>query len=125
MRYIAIVALLAVAQYYFFGVQVSRARHRYGVHAPATSGHVMFERALRVQVNTLEQLVVFLPVLFIAGHYWPPAWAAGIGLVYLGGRVLFWRRYMQAPETRAIGFLLTVIPIFALMALGLAGALLD
>ncbi|MBL8337416.1 MAG: MAPEG family protein, partial [Rhodoferax sp.] len=100
-----------------------RARTQYGVKPPAMAGHAMFERALRVQMNTLEQLACFLPCLLIAGQYWPGAVVAGIGAVYLVGRQLYRQRYVADPATRGSGFLLTVLPTFVLFALGIIGAL--
>jgi len=86
MHYVDLVAVLAVAQFVFFGVLVGQARGRYGVKAPAVTGHELFERTYRVQMNTLELLVAFLPLLFIAGKYWPQAWVAAVGAVFLMGR---------------------------------------
>ncbi|UOO76837.1 MAPEG family protein [Neisseria sp. Dent CA1/247] len=122
MNFIHIIALLALIQYLFFGILVGRARAKYGINAPAVSGNEHFERAFRIQANTLEQLVVFLPALFIAAHYWQPTVIALIGVVYLIGRFLYWRAYTADPQTRAVGFLLTVLPTFILILAGLAGA---
>ena len=123
MNFIDLVALLAVAQLVFFSVLVGRARGRYGVKAPAVSGHEMFERAWRVQMNTLELMVAFLPALLIAATYWPPHYVAGVGAVYLVGRMLYWRSYVAAPATRGLGFALSMFPILALLIGGIAGAL--
>lgn len=115
MNYVDLVAVLAVAQLIFFGVLVGSARGRYGVAAPAVSGHEMFERAYRVQMNTLELIVAFLPAMFIAGKYWPEAYVAGAGAVYLAGRLIYWRSYVTAPASRGVGFALSMIPILALL----------
>ncbi len=123
MNHVDLVALLAVAQLVFFGVLVGRARGRYGVKAPATSGHEGFERAYRVQMNTLELMVAFLPALFIAAKYWPPTWVAVAGAVYLVGRLVYWRSYTAAPASRGLGFALSMMPILALVIGGIAGAL--
>ena len=123
MNPVHLIALLAVAQFFAFGVLVGRARGQYGVKAPAVTGHEMFERALRVQMNTLEQMAVFLPCLLIAGQYWSGALVAGIGAVYLVGRQLYRQRYVADPTRRGLGFLLTVLPSFVLFTLGLIGAL--
>jgi glutathione S-transferase len=123
MNPVHLIALLAVAQFFAFGVLVGRARGQYGVKAPAVTGHEMFERALRVQMNTLEQLAAFLPCLLIAGQYWSGTLVAGIGVVYLAGRLLYRQRYVADPTSRGFGFLLTVLPTFALFTLGLIGAL--
>ena len=123
MHPIHIVALLAVMQFFYFGAKVGRARAQYGIKAPAVTGHEMFERAYRVQMNTLEQLVGFLPALLIAGAYWPQAVVAAIGAVYLIGRALYRHQYMQDPARRAPGFTLTVLPTAILLLAGLVGAI--
>ena len=81
---------------------MGRARGRYGVKAPAVTGHEGFERAYRVQMNTLELLVALLPALYVAGHYWSPALVAGTGAVYLVGRLLYARAYLRDPSGNKI-----------------------
>src|SRR5690606_38542793 len=103
------------AQLVFFSVLVGRARGLYGVKAPAVAGHEMFERAYRVQMNTLELMVAFLPVLYVAAKYWPPPWVAGVGAVYLVGRMIYWRSSSAARASRALGFALSMIPVMALL----------
>ncbi|PMR71647.1 MAPEG family protein [Halomonas heilongjiangensis] len=122
MNYVHIVAVLAVLQFFLFGILVGRARAKYGIKAPATSGNEHFERAFRVHMNTLEQLIGFLPALLIAGLYWPNTIIAGIGVVYLVGRFLYRQLYIADPAKRGPGFLLTVIPTFTLLAAALVGA---
>jgi glutathione S-transferase len=124
MHFVDIVALLALLQFFVFAGLVGRARGKYGVHAPAVTGHEMFERAYRVQMNTLELLVLFLPGLYIAAKYWPSVYVAGCGVVYLVGRVLYQQAYMSAPAKRGPGFLLSIAPCLALLIAGLAGAVL-
>ena len=123
MNLVHLVALVAVGQFFAFGILVGRARVRYGVKPPAVTGHEQFERAFRAQMNTLEQLAGFLPSLFIASQYWPNAVVAGIGAVYLVGRFLYRHMYVIDPQRRQAGFLLTVIPTGVLMILGLVGIL--
>lgn len=123
MNPVHVVAVLAVIQYLVFAALVGRARVRHGVKAPATSGPEPFERCYRVQMNTLEQLVAFLPALLLAGIYWPSALIAAIGAVYLVGRQLYRQHYLGDPRRRAPGFILTVLPTFALLIAALAGAL--
>ncbi len=124
MHYVELVALLAVAQYLFFGAMVGRARGRYGVKAPAVTGHEGFERAYRVQMNTLELMVALLPALFVAARFWPASWVAGIGAVYLLGRFVYWRAYVGNPASRALGFMLSMLPVIVLLLMALAGAVL-
>lgn len=124
MQYVYIVALLAVAQYFVFGVLVGKARGQYGVKAPAVTGNEHFERAFRVQMNTLEQLVVFLPSLLIAAQFWSGPLVSGLGSVYLVGRAIYRQAYVADPRRRSLGFILTVLPSIVLMLMGLAGAVL-
>ncbi len=120
-HWISLIAALAVAQFLFFTVLVGRARGKYGVKAPAVTGHEGFERMYRVQMNTLELLVMFLPLLFLAGRYAPAAWVSGLGAVYLLGRLIYWRAYVGNPAKRGLGFILSVFPILFLLLLTLAG----
>jgi uncharacterized membrane protein YecN with MAPEG domain len=124
MIYIHIVATLAIIQFFIFGILVGRARAKYGIKAPAISGNEGFERAFRVQMNTLEQLAGFLPALFIAAQYWPPMAVAAIGVVYLLGRIVYRRSYLNDPTKRQLGFLMTVVPTFILLGASLIGAVL-
>ena len=124
MTYIHIIATLAVVQYFMFGILVGRARAKYGVKAPAISGNESFERAFRVQMNTLEQLAGFLPAMFIAAQYWPAKAVAAVGVVYLLGRIVYWRSYLNDPTKRQLGFLITVVPTFILLGASLVGAVL-
>jgi len=121
MNYVDMVAILAIIQFLFFSSMVGRARQRYGVKAPAVSGHEMFERAYRVQMNTLELLIAFLPALLIATKYWPQSWVAVVGAVYLIGRFIYWRSYTADPASRALGFALSMLPVLALIIMAVAG----
>lgn len=121
MVWIEAVTLLALLQYLYFGAQVGKARGRYGVRAPAVSGDEMFERVYRVQMNTLELLVAFLPALWLAARHAPAGWVAAIGLVYLVGRAMYSRAYTRAPGSRSLGFGLSLGPIVVLMLVALAG----
>ncbi len=122
MNYVHIIVLLAIIQLIFFGVLVGQARGKYGVKAPAMVGNEHFERAVRVQMNTLEQLVCFVPAVLIASAYWPQGYVAAAGAVYLVGRFIYWRAYVSDPAKRALGFLLTALPTLLLIAAGLIGA---
>lgn len=124
MNAVHIIALLAVCQFIMFGVLVGQARTKFGVKAPAVTGHEQFERVFRVQMNTLEQLVCFLPALLIAASYWPQMYVAGIGAVYLLGRWMYWRSYVKTPSTRGLGFVLTLLPTSVLIVAGLVGAVI-
>jgi hypothetical protein len=115
MPYVAIVTVIALLQFFWFGWQVGVARGKYNIAAPAVSGNEMFERVFRVHMNTLEQLVVFLPALWIFASYISPLWAAGIGAVFIVGRALYARSYVKDPKSRSAGFALTALPELALL----------
>lgn len=123
MAWIELITVLALIQYLVFGALVGRARGRYGVKAPATTGHEVFERTYRVQMNTLETLVVFLPALWLAARYWSPAWVAAVGAVYLLGRLVYARSYIANPASRSMGYLLSMLPTMALLLATLVGVL--
>ncbi|MDO4905118.1 MAG: MAPEG family protein [Lautropia sp.] len=117
------VAILAVVQYLYFGFLVGKARSKYHIKPPAVGGNEHFERALRVQLNTLEQLVAFLPALYIAAYYWSNWIVLPLGILYLVGRMFYQTSYTTTPDSRAPGFLLTVVPTMLLLAFGLLGVL--
>ena len=95
---------------------VGRGRHKYGVAAPAVAGHPAFERLYRVQMNTLEWAVMTLPCLWIAAAYVSDALAAGLGGLWLLGRVAYALAYAADPAKRARGF---IVGALAFGALGL------
>lgn len=123
MNLLDLITVLALTQFLFFGTRVGRARSLYGVKAPAVTGHEMFERAYRVQMNTLELLVILLPALYLSARYWSPLWSALAGAVYIVGRFVYWRAYTANPASRGLGFLLSVGPIFTVMVMTLVGAI--
>jgi uncharacterized MAPEG superfamily protein len=122
MAYVDIVTALALFQFMVFGIKVGGARGKYGVRAPAVTGNEIFERCFRVQQNTLEQLVVFIPGLYLFGRYVNPLWGAGLGVVYLIGREIYSATYVKDPEKRSLGFGLTAFPTVILLLGGLIGA---
>lgn len=124
MVWIEIVTVLALLQYLFFGALVGRARYRYDVMAPAITGHEAFERLYRVQMNTLEQLIAFLPGLWLAAHYWSPAWMAAVGAFFLVGRQMYLQSYTRTPAKRSLGYALSFFPTVLLLLAGLAGAVM-
>ncbi len=124
MAYVDIVTALALLQFIGFGIQVARARGRYGVKAPAITGNDRFERYFRVQQNTLESLVVFVPSLFLFSRYSNPLWAAGLGVIYLVGRQVYAAAYVKDPAKRSAGYGLTMVPVLVLIAGGLIGAVM-
>ena|ERR1700761_1335003 len=119
----AAVTVLSVMLGIYAMMLVGRMRGKHGVEAPAMTGAPEFERAVRVQMNTLEQFVLFLPVLWLATIY--PSFsgylAPGLGFVWLIGRVLYSSGYMAAPAKRSAGFLIAGIATIALLVLSIIG----
>jgi uncharacterized membrane protein YecN with MAPEG domain len=100
----ALVTLLALGVYLGMIIGAGRARGKYKIAAPATTGDPTFERHFRVHMNTLESLPVFLPSLWLFASYWGDPWAAGIGAFWTIGRLLYWASYVRDPKTRSAGF---------------------
>jgi hypothetical protein len=105
----------------YFGFAVGKAREKYGVKAPATTGNEMFERYFRVQMNTLEQLIVFIPSIVLFAWYIEPRVAATAGLFFVIGRVWYFREYVRDPSKRTAAFLLSSLPLLFLLLGGLGG----
>jgi glutathione S-transferase len=122
MPYVDIVTALAILQFIVFGFRVGAARGKYGVRAPAITGHETFERQFRVQQNTLESLIALLPGLYLFARYFSPYIAAALGVVYLVGRELYAFTYVKEPAKREVGYGMTFLPIVILIAGGLIGA---
>lgn len=120
-HFTALVTLLAIAFYLFVTINVSRVRSRTGIKVPATSGHPDFERAFRIQANTLEWMPIFLPALWLFAVYIGDAAAAGLGAVWVIGRVIYFVGYSKAAAKRGPGFMIQAIAAMALWA-GALGA---
>lgn len=125
MALVAVVIALAVLEFLIFGMLVGRARVRCGVQPPATTGHPVFERYFRVQQNTMEQLVVFIPSVWLFGLYVSPLWAAGLGVLFVIGRTLYLTGYVEEPRKRFAGFGLSFLPNVILALGALVGAVLS
>jgi uncharacterized MAPEG superfamily protein len=124
MNLVAAVAALALIEYIVIQSLTGRARGKYGVKAPATTGDPTFERYYRVQMNTIEQLVVFLPSLFLFATYVSTGIAAILGLVFIVARAIYAKSYVEDPEKRGLGFGLGFAATAVLVLGGLIGALL-
>ena len=122
MPYVHIVILLALVEFFYFSLLVGKARSRYNVPAPATAGNEMFERYFRVHMNTLELLVLFIPSILLFGQYFSPYVAAGLGVVFLIGRLVYLSAYVKEPKKREVGFGLSVVPIMILVIGAIIGA---
>jgi glutathione S-transferase len=122
MEPVAVVIVLALVQYIAFGMLVAWARGKYGVKAPAVTGHETFDRYFRVHQNTLELLVAFVPAIWLFGMYVDPTWAALLGLVFVVARMLYLRGYVTDPAKREVGFTLSILSVLVLLVGALWGA---
>jgi len=114
----AVITLLNILLLLWVAGGTGRARAKYGVTAPATTGNPMFERAFRVQMNTLENTVIFLPALWLAAIYSSPLLAGAAGLVWLVGRVVYALAYLRDPARRGMGFGISLLGFFVLLVAG-------
>ena len=120
MRHMSLVSLavvLALLEYAILGLLVGQARGKYKVPAPATTGDPIFERYFRVHQNTMEQLVVFVPAMFIFAAYVNGLVAAALGLLFVIARAIYARGYISNPEKRASGAAITFI-VNAILVVG-------
>lgn len=108
------VTLLTLLLLFATGANVGRARGRYGIKAPATSGHEMFDRAFRIQMNTLENTVLVLPALWLCAIYVGDRWAGVIGLAWLLARLWYALAYQKDPAKRGPAFGLSFAAFAAL-----------
>lgn len=100
------VTLAALALYTLLLARVGQMRGKHKIEAPAMTGHPEFERAARVQANTLENLVPFLAALWLCAVAWAPMPAAVLGMVWIVGRALYALGYSRDPKSRGLGFLI-------------------
>jgi hypothetical protein len=113
-RWPALVTLGTVVLLFMMAVNVGRARGKYRIDAPATTGNADFERVFRVQMNTQESALMFLPALWIYAAFMSEVWAAAFGVVWLASRVWYAIAYQQAAARRGPAFGLSVLAIAVL-----------
>lgn len=111
MELLAIITVLILIQTLFFGFEVGKARGKYKIKAPAVSGDEMFDRHYRIHQNTIEQIVIFIPSLWLFGYFVHMNIGASLGLLFLIGRFIFRSAYLKDPASREIGFILGFLPI--------------
>jgi uncharacterized membrane protein YecN with MAPEG domain len=119
----ALVVVLNVLLLIFVTGMVGRARGRYGVRAPATTGDEGFERVFRAQMNTVESTVLFLPILWLGSTYGSPLVAGVAGLVWVAARFWYALAYAQAAKKRSAGFLISTAAAVVIFVSGCWGLL--
>jgi glutathione S-transferase len=119
----AVVTVLALLMYFWTGFGVARMRGKHNIVAPSITGHPEFDRAYRVQLNTLEYLVIFLPLLWLSNAYFQmlPLLTGALGLVWIVGRIVYALAYQAEPSKRSTGFLISGIALLGLLITTIIG----
>lgn len=123
MAWVHAAIVLALIEFFVFGGLVGKARVTFKVDAPAITGHPVFERYYRVHYNTMEQLICFVPGMLLFALYISEIAAAILGLLFIVGRIVYFRGYIADPGKRGAGFGLSALPVMILLLGGLGGAL--
>ena len=119
--YIALVTILTVLLMFATAFMVGRARGKFAIKAPATTGHEGFERAFRVQMNTQESALMFLPALWAAAAFGAAWLSAAFGAAWLLGRIWYAVAYANPAGNRGPGFLIGILAPLALIVQALWG----
>lgn len=114
-RWTALVTIAALLVYFWMGLQVAQARRKSGIHAPAMTGDPILERAVRVHYNTLEWMPLFVVSLWLFAIYWSELVAAGVGVVWIVGRLVYSAGYMADPSKRETGFMIQSLSVAVLL----------
>jgi len=112
---VAIVTILSLLTYFWMGLNVGRARGKSGIAAPATTGDPTLERAFRAHYNTLEWLPIFLVSMWLFAIYWNDRVAAGVGVVWIVGRIMYALGYVADPGKREAGFIVQALACAVLL----------
>jgi glutathione S-transferase len=123
--YPSLVTVSALILYFVVTINVGRARAKYQVPVPQTTGNLDFERVLRVQQNTLEQLALFIPALWLFSTYVNPIWGSALGAAWVVGRIAYAWGYYQAAEKRFLGFAMSSLSSIVLILGSLVGIILS
>ncbi|MDB5762515.1 MAG: hypothetical protein JWQ21_1510 [Herminiimonas sp.] len=115
MKWTAWTTLASLVMYFWIFANVARARSKYKVPAPAMDGPVEFQSIMRVQSNTVEQMVIFLPALWLCAYFFKDSWAALCGAIWIAGRIVYALGYYKAPARRGLGFGISMLASVALM----------
>ena len=121
MELVYFMIMLALLEYVVMAALVGRAREKFGILAPTMTGHPDFERVIRVHLNTLENLIIFVPAVWIFASYVSALWAAILGFVFVVARAVYAVGYLRAAEKRSIGAAVTGLVDLVLVVGGLIG----
>ncbi len=119
------VTLAIVAVYFWTWLNAARARAKYGVKAPSMDGPLPFLCAQRVQANTLEQLPLVLPLMWLCASFLGERWAAAGGVLWCVGRVHYALAYYSDPSKRGPGFVTGMVGIGLLGVCSVVGLVMN
>ena len=114
--YTSFITLMTVLLMLGLTFNVGRARGKYHVHAPAITGNEFFERAYRIQLNTIENVMMFLPALWLYAIFIGDKGAGDSGVIWLIARVWYAIAYQINPSKRALGFMISLLVVAGLWA---------
>lgn len=104
-----LIVMLALLEYFYFTIRVGAFRARYQIDAPSCTGNDTFEKAFRVQQNTLEQLIIFIPGTYAFAYLVSTKWIWIPAALFIVGRLVYSRDYMGKPDQRAPGMIMTLL----------------
>lgn len=125
MNMIYLLILVSLLQYFYFALQVGRARGVYDIQAPATTGNEIFERVYRVQVNTQEQLLIFIPSLYLFAVFLSPLVGQILAIAFIVFRFVYARSYVNEPSSRSLGFIVSGSANLILLIGAIIGVMID
>ena len=125
MEYTALVILIALAQYLFFTFRVGARRTKHEIHAPKITGDETWERLFRVQQNTMEQLIIFIPAMIVFSTYLSSKWVLLPGVIFIVGRQMYSYEYIKKPDSRVPGMALSLLANVVLLLGALIGLVLE
>lgn len=124
MALVSVVIGVILLEYIVFVMMVGMTRGKTGIQAPAMTGDPKLERMIRVQLNTLEQMVVVIPAMWLFASYVSEPLAAGLGALFVLGRALYCQGYLMAAEKRSLGFGIGGLATLVLVLGGLYGSVI-
>ena len=110
----ALVTLGIVALLFMLAFNVGKQRGIHKIDAPAMTGHPMLERAIRVQMNTIESVLLLLPLMWVFAAFGSPKIAALMGGLWIVARIWYAKAYMADPGNRSKSFIAGMLTIAVL-----------
>ena len=80
---------------------------------------------VRVHLNTLEQLMITLPAMWVCASYFSTTFAATMGTVFFVGRFVYRSAYLADPGSRGKGVMIGFLASVAMVMAGLWGVITE